>query len=513
MHFKQNEISVNAKLFDEISGILQYLCVSVLNEGTSFGEKGVEDGTPRNATILCITDCFFCCIMKREYDLYLRDLTKGHLSKIRDFFFVDVFKKEVGRTVIDNLGPDFIKLILHLKKGDNLFGQNGSNDNVYIVRHGCIAIEKTMEDVAVDRTFMKLKKPQRVFCLCQLETSEIVGEECLFSNKPKTYTARVLSETASFYYTSKQTVRSYMNKSPHLREFLEGLFETRMKARQLEFDQFQKRELKLQEPVKVRGPLIRTKGAIVETWKTKRPAVSSPVTNMEIFDKVYHSELADFVRDKVPNRDPHFAMLKDFEISSGEIPIVKVKKSEVDSIVVEDYLMKGSEFSDLNKLRIQMNDPKRLVNLKLEAFHKRMAERRSRNKSIGEISLTSTSVDYPKSMDYAVDVAKIKHHIPIHQFSPVLRKIKGRSLLSVFGKTPSQASRSEMKSQRFDDSHASFSQHIGYSFDGRYKSLDQSSPCPSGRKSQFQERMSALILEADINKTERLLGKFRDSGD
>lgn len=513
MHFEPEEISPDAKLFNERSGILSYVCVSMLTEGKSFGEKGLEDNTPRNATILCTTDCFFCCVMKRDYEIYLRDLTKNHLTRIRDFFFADVFKKAIGKSVIDNLGPDFAKLVLNLKKGDVLFNQNNNNDNVYIVKSGSVTIEKAIYPNESQNDLMIKKNGPKIYYLCSLSEAEIVGEECLFEKNPKEFTARVISESASFYYTSKQTMRSYMSKWRNLVDFLKGIYQTRRDARKQQLEQMQIRDTKPAEPVPVRpkGPTIRTKGARVDTWNMKKAIPTMPITDMAVFDKVYKSELANFVREVVPGRDPHFPMLKDFESSFSQIPIVKSKIAEIESHSYEDFLLRNSDYVDLNKMRYETHNQKRLVKLKLETFQRRSFDRRDHTKTTKDSSLTQTSVDYPKSVDFTVDhkldqISKESRH-----FSPVKRRRHDKSMQSILGKSPTHRFKHESRSQRLNDLKSTSSELFGYSFDAGFKSFGNKTLLPDKHKSLFQERLTVLMIGADITKTECVIGKFRDS--
>ena len=55
MFVKKEDISPDALIFDPDSGLLGFVCVTDLREGMVVGEKGLYDGTPRSATVLCVS--------------------------------------------------------------------------------------------------------------------------------------------------------------------------------------------------------------------------------------------------------------------------------------------------------------------------------------------------------------------------------------------------------------------------------------------------------------------------
>ena len=88
-----------------------------------FGEKGMDDGTPRTATIVCLTDCDFACLLKKDYDRLLKEITKEQQSKIKDFFYNVVFKSTIPQMTVANLSSDFSKTVTIVNKNQCIFQQ------------------------------------------------------------------------------------------------------------------------------------------------------------------------------------------------------------------------------------------------------------------------------------------------------------------------------------------------------------------------------------------------------
>lgn len=491
VHLKTEEINENTRLFDKDTGILGYFCVSMLSEGTTFGEKGLDDSTPRNATIVCINDCFFCCVLKRDYDKYIKDLNRGQMNKIRDFFFSQVFKKAVPRNLTDNLGSDFSKLTMIYKKGDILYHQGSVEDNgrLYIVKEGSVIVDKqVVGDSQPHSDLMVRQRQSHTYFLCKMSEGEIIGEECLFTADPASYTIRVASQTASLYYTSKQTLKSYLSKSGVLLDFLRELYKSRIESRKFLLDQLISRDRRLKGVTTVRGPIIRNKGAKVDTWRKKKPLAELELETIEEFDLKYHSKHADFVRKIAPSRDRHFLMLKDFEGVSSALPIIKKEKSKIDSIDKEDYLLRDNSMAELNKVRMKLKDPRHLVKLKEGIFRRAISVGGYQNKNLDSSSI-SISINYPRSVDYALRNSKKdgNENITFGILPPLHKKSKDHTLSSIENKAPSNhTSITNIKS----------SNTIFRSYDDR-------------RPSSFRHDIRSTLIRGDIGMTAKLISKLK----
>ena len=113
-----------------------FTCIANLPVGSIFGEKGLDESTPRTATVVCSQDCDFAYLLKVDYDLCLKEINKADAERRRDFFTKDVFKGMVGSHVTAKIAFDFYKRKMTLKKGDYIMKQGTRDKFITVVRHG-----------------------------------------------------------------------------------------------------------------------------------------------------------------------------------------------------------------------------------------------------------------------------------------------------------------------------------------------------------------------------------------
>jgi CRP-like cAMP-binding protein len=61
-------------------------CIAKLNQGSVFGEKGLDQNIPRSATCICLEDCHFGVIQKTDYIKVLQEVSRLQTEKNQEFF-------------------------------------------------------------------------------------------------------------------------------------------------------------------------------------------------------------------------------------------------------------------------------------------------------------------------------------------------------------------------------------------------------------------------------------------
>lgn len=362
----------------------------------SFGEKGLDIAAPRNATVICVTNCDLACVLKKDYDQLLKEMTKAQHSKIHDFFFIEVFKRSLSKAVVDNIGADFCKIMVTLPKGNIVFHQGGFDNKVYIIKQGIVQFEHSVVIDKKEKPEDYLKKGQyskKLFTVCRLTTGEILGEESIYSNEPKQFTARVCSEFAVMYYVSTQCIKGYTKSLTLVEEFFSTTYKERKTSRDtLLTNLLIKDGIIHKEEIKIR-PLRKV-------WAFKKPIEKNPISNFEDFDKKYHNEIADFVREKVPSRDPKLAMLKDFEHSLQQCIIPRADLDELQYLVSDEYKLKDRSHIELEEIKKNTRDPRRILKVKMARIAASMIKDKSTSSKIAENSSVRGSSLYTRLYDY-----------------------------------------------------------------------------------------------------------------
>lgn len=358
-YFSPQEVLPETGLYER-NGVLAFNCVGVLREGMVFGEKGIDEGTPRTATIVCLTDCDFACLLKKDYDKLLRDVTKDQLNRIKDFFVSDVFKHAIGKTIVANLGGDFSKTQLTMKKGQAVFSQGQFDSNVYIIKDGVVTLEHelTKEVPIIDVELSQARKIKIVYAVCQLGKGEILGEDCLYVTGSKIYTARVTSDFCTLYMVSKSCIQNYAVLASEVAEFFS----------QVHLSKEHSREQLLKNLLRAEGSLreedIDVPKKEIDDWlqhRYKKPTKEQVIKDFGQFKSKYCNDLTEFVREVAPSRVPKLVMMKDYEDCASKNVISQEEKKLLDHIGSVDFYVKDSSFQEINKQRLQLRNHQRCV--------------------------------------------------------------------------------------------------------------------------------------------------------
>jgi CRP-like cAMP-binding protein len=333
----KEELGVASGLIDEKTGVLNFTCVALLKEGQMFGEKGLDDGVPRAATCVCAVDCDFACLLKKDYDDVLREIHRTTNERIKSFFVQQVFK-DVNQTLASKLGFDIAKIKVKFKKGDKIFQQGAVDNNIYIVKKGLLSLDRTERRLTKQQE-LDLEAPKIVMAQYQVSLigpSEIIGEECLFVDKPKVFSATVFSDECTLYRTSKETFRSYMIMDVELSDSLRNMFDKKQKLRVEVLDRMTRRE-----------ELSHALGR--KDHVGKKPVNEMATPSKALFTEKYSDEYVQFMRGQGRGRSPRVVYLGDVQDSLYDTIYSQKDKVEIDAITNQDYLLEDRSYQELHK--------------------------------------------------------------------------------------------------------------------------------------------------------------------
>lgn len=327
---QRQHVHKNSQLFEEPGNLIGFTYVTELKQGASFGEKGLDDGTPRTATILCSSDCEFACLLKADYDKLLKEVNKEKMEKINDFFYSIVFKNSITRALINSIGGDFSKNVLRLTKGKYLFSQGSLDSNVYVIKSGMILIEYMVEteDRFLGNPVGGLKVVKVLHGIYKVLEGEILGEECLFDDLPKKVSAKVISNDAELLWTTKQTLRNYVVHSTILEDFFKSLVKVKSELRDNRIKKLCGEETANSNDnrSKIQGVGLNNLLQVLDQSigiKTKKSPVfylpktqkykEAKASNFDEIQRLHYNPQAEFMRREYPQRGGKFPLLKDCE--------------------------------------------------------------------------------------------------------------------------------------------------------------------------------------------------------
>lgn len=336
---KKEDVAEDALLFEPDSGLLGFVCVTDLREGMVVGEKGLYDGTPRSATVLCLEDCDFACLLKKDYDRLLRDANKELIEEVRDFFFQHVFKKAVQRAFLASLGSDFSKKMILVQKDKFVFRQESLDTNVYIIRRGCILLQtlhtQTGEPERLPETQPRRPQRRHAMSLITMGEGEIFGEEVLFAaRKTREYSAKVCSDDCLLFTASYMTVRGHLVNNPALKEYFREIFEKKQAVRR-------------HQAATISKTMFTQDGAPrtdLTTLGSAEAGRAPRVRDVDSFNRRYKNELTAFQLQTPCARSPLLLMKSDYEQTLLRCASGNKEIEELRAFSVSDYLRHDRDF-------------------------------------------------------------------------------------------------------------------------------------------------------------------------
>lgn len=339
----QEEISPQSKIFDQ-SGVLRFTYIASLREGSIFGEKGLDESTPRTATVLCISDCDFGYLLKKDYDHILKEINRADTERRKTFFNKNVFKDNITAKIALRLSYDFYKTKLEVKRNFSLRKQGEKGTLIYVVKRGQISVEK-LETMSkpLDPDFSKIgslapsREYQKRFVISILGEGELFGEEVLFGGKESTYSITVSSNEATIMSVTVECMKSYMKIDKKVTEFLKNLHNLREKQWRSILEQMKANH--------VHPSLTELKDT------ASKPIASLQVVDRESFMRKYNNDVSKFLIKQVSYRLPYLVRQSDTE-TCVEIP--EERKSELweqreattEHYLEQDHLLKEVDRQD-----------------------------------------------------------------------------------------------------------------------------------------------------------------------
>jgi len=336
---KKEDVAADALLFDPDSGLLGFVCVTDLREGMVVGEKGLYDGTPRSATVLCLEDCDFACLLKKDYDRLLRDANKELIEEVRDFFYQHVFKKSVQRGILASLGSDFSKKMILLRKDKFVFRQDSPDTNIYIIKRGTVMLQTFASRSADPLPLEELPPkniPRHAMNLITKGDGEIFGEEVLFTQRRgREYSVKVCSDDCLLFTASYMTVRGHLLNNPALKDYFRDIFEKKQAVRLRQVET-------ISSTMFTRDGLRRTDLTSLAAAPTG--LVRARVRDPDSFNQKYKNELTEFKLKTPCCRNPLLQMKCDYEQTILACQTGNKEIDDLRSLSVRDYLHNDRDF-------------------------------------------------------------------------------------------------------------------------------------------------------------------------
>ena len=179
--------------------------INVLKEGNLFGEISLNLKEPRTATVICKVDsCFglltaytYERILKNNYEIELKFLKQTSLFQGFSLQNIAILK---GYLCELNCGKDHI-----------FYRHDEEADQIYIIKEGEVELIKSIaeEDLKLikSKDFLKIEKNKKKrFSIGILGYGETFGEEEIFLQKPRLYTAVVRSLHARVFVLTRENL-------------------------------------------------------------------------------------------------------------------------------------------------------------------------------------------------------------------------------------------------------------------------------------------------------------------
>lgn len=174
-------ISQPEHVFKKESGLLGLKRVATLGAGVMFGEKGIDEGVRRNATIIAKENCFFAIMTATDYRNILKEINIAKIENRKAFFADRVFPNVLPAQLMAPISYDFFKQKTKLSSGSQIYKQDEKPDYVYVVKKGKILLyrEEPVHKLRMKHSMFVGETKGKVFKLGIIESGGIFGEYCL----------------------------------------------------------------------------------------------------------------------------------------------------------------------------------------------------------------------------------------------------------------------------------------------------------------------------------------------
>lgn len=202
-------------------GILQMVCIGSLNSGMSFGEKGLNERTPRTATVICETNCHLGVIYKDDYDFILKQVSIFQQESQKRFFYETVFSRNLPQQISDRLAYDFNKYSLQLPTKSYLYTQGSVSEFVYVLETGSILISRLTKPQITEDLKLAQSKPV-LHRLAVLGPGSLIGAEDVVRKDQRHYYTGVAITPCKLLRVSRECFMMHFSSEPLFAQFIKN---------------------------------------------------------------------------------------------------------------------------------------------------------------------------------------------------------------------------------------------------------------------------------------------------
>lgn len=209
LNFNHKTLLDGSDLFDNKTALFKYNFQCNITKGNVFGEKGFQDNTKRQASIVCSTDCEMGYLGAQEYKAILDSALQVKLSKKKKFFTEKVFKNDGFLRYADKI--PYMWLSVKFQKGDYLYHEGDLIKTVFVIRKGlCKLFKKTVSELVNEKksnlqdakSLLRTSKRTFVTEIGTLGPGEFVGElynfEVIDDNEQRDHSALCLDSVSCY---------------------------------------------------------------------------------------------------------------------------------------------------------------------------------------------------------------------------------------------------------------------------------------------------------------------------
>lgn len=204
-----------------------------LEKGLVFGEKGLNDGSRRNAHVICKEDCEFGVMWKDDYISVLKELTAAKTGKQRDFIQEKIFAYSISSQESERMSYDFFRLKFKAPKGAVIFKQGETVDFLYVVRKGKIGIFRSqkIEIKNFDHQLLKGTNSNESMKLASLGCGELFGDSWIVTEDITRFFTAVCLEDSTILKVPIGALRIYFDTGSQLYNILKSIVKKKLQNR------------------------------------------------------------------------------------------------------------------------------------------------------------------------------------------------------------------------------------------------------------------------------------------
>jgi len=207
--------------------------IVTLTPGAMFGEKGLDENQPRNATVICSKDCDFGVMYKEDYIHVLKELSKAKGEKRKEFVLTKVFNNMIPPSTADKLGYDFFRLKEKVSKGRVIFSQGDESDYIYVVKSGKVVLyrDQPIKSLRFQHDLLSPSIQSKRFNVAEIGEGEIFGDTWILGKGTQRFFGAAATDNCEILRVSLTTMNYHFGNEPLIREIIFKYCKLRMKKR------------------------------------------------------------------------------------------------------------------------------------------------------------------------------------------------------------------------------------------------------------------------------------------